>query len=198
MHQESSARNPLTPTLRPLPEEPPEHLILIMTARNPYDLLITIRSRSVPFALGRLSDDEMRAFTSTRKLDHAERRLALADGLPGVAVSLDLEAYDRRRESMLALLGVASGAESFGAWMKHSDSIAARRTEKLDSYLEVLYILLEDMLRLANGVRKIRNEDVRGRLDTLARSGANEFAFIVQPLKLKGATGSTVSPVAIR
>jgi DNA polymerase-3 subunit delta' len=33
----------------------------------------------------------------------------------------------------------------------------------------VLYVLLEDMLRLANGVRKIRNEDVRGRLETLAR-----------------------------
>ena len=106
-----NAANSLLKTL----EEPPSHLILIMTARNPYDLLITIRSRSVPFALGRLGDDEMRAFTSTRKLDHAERRLALADGLPGVAVSLDLEAYDRRRESMLALLGVASGAESFGA-----------------------------------------------------------------------------------
>ncbi|MEQ1945697.1 MAG: DNA polymerase III subunit delta' [Bryobacteraceae bacterium] len=159
------AANSLLKTL----EEPPDHLILIMTARNPYDLLITIRSRSVPFALGRLDQDEMRAFMATRNLDHPERRVALADGLPGVAVSLDLEAYDRRRESMLALLGVASGAESFGAWMKYSDSIAARRTEKLDSYLEVLYILLEDMLRLSNGVRKIRNEDVRSRLETLAR-----------------------------
>jgi len=35
-------------------EEPPPHLILILTARNPYDLLPTIRSRSVPFQLGRL------------------------------------------------------------------------------------------------------------------------------------------------
>ena len=56
-----------------------------------------------------------------------------------MAVSIDLEAYDRRRTAMLALLKVASGVESFGTWMKHSDSIAARRTEKLESYLEVLY-----------------------------------------------------------
>ncbi len=32
-------------------EEPPAHLILILTARNAYDLLPTIRSRSVPVSL---------------------------------------------------------------------------------------------------------------------------------------------------
>jgi DNA polymerase-3 subunit delta' len=70
---------------------------------------------------------------------------------------------------MLALLRVASGLEPFGTWLKHSDSIAARRTEKLDSYLEVLYVLLEDVLRAANGVTPLRNEDVRGQLEPLAR-----------------------------
>jgi DNA polymerase-3 subunit delta' len=69
---------------------------------------------------------------------------------------------------MLALLKVASGLEPFGTWLKHSDSIAARRTEKLDSYLDVLYVLLGDVLRLANGVAPIRNQDVRKPLETLA------------------------------
>ena len=159
-----SAANSLLKTL----EEPPPHLVLIMTARNPYDLLPTIRSRAVPFALGRLTDAEMRAFAKARQLDHAERRLRLAEGSPGVALSLDLETYDRRRDAMLALLRVASGLDPFGAWMKHSDSIAARRTEKLDSYLDVLYVLLEDVLRLANGVSPLRNEDVRVQLAPLA------------------------------
>ena len=36
------------------------------------------------------------------------------------------------------------------------------------------------------------------RLDELADRGAHEFALIVQPLKLKGATGSTVAPIAVR
>jgi len=36
------------------------------------------------------------------------------------------------------------------------------------------------------------------KLEQLAEAHAYEFAFIVQPLKLKGATGSTVVPVAIR
>ena len=70
---------------------------------------------------------------------------------------------------MLALLRVSSGMDPFGNWLKHSDSIAARRTEKLDSYLEVLYVLLEDVLRLANGVPSIRNDDIRAELEGLAR-----------------------------
>ena len=158
------AANSLLKTL----EEPPPHLILIMTARNPYDLLPTIRSRAVPFRLTRLTEEEMRAFAAARQLDRPERRVQLAEGSPGVAASLDLEAYDRRRDAMLALLKVASGLEPFGTWLKHSDSIAARRTEKLDSYLDVLYVLLEDVLRLANGPAQIRNQDLRQPLETLA------------------------------
>src|SRR5580698_7961024 len=52
------AANSLLKTL----EEPPPHLILIMTARNPYDLLPTIRSRAVPFRLSRLNDAEIGEF----------------------------------------------------------------------------------------------------------------------------------------
>jgi DNA polymerase-3 subunit delta' len=156
-------------------EEPPSHLILMLTARNPYDLLPTIRSRAVPLQMSRLNAEEMRVFADSRKLDHSERRLMLAEGSPGVAVSLDLDAYDRRRESMLALLRTASGLEPFGAWLKHSESIAARRSEKLDSYLDVLYILLEDTLRLANGVEPIRNQDVRAQLAALSQRVSYEW-----------------------
>ncbi len=158
------AANSLLKTL----EEPPPHLILILTARNAYDLLPTIRSRVVPFYFGRLSGDDMRAFLEARKADHVERRLALAEGSPGAAVSLDLETYDRRRGAMLTLLKVAGGLEPFGAWMKYSDSIAARRSEKLEQYLEVLYLLLGDVLRLEHGVAELRNRDVEGDLRALA------------------------------
>ena len=158
------AANSLLKTL----EEPPPHLILIMTARNLYDLLPTIRSRAVPFQLGRLRDDEMQAFLQTRGLDQPQRRLALAEGAPGMAVSIDLEAYDRRRTVMLGLLKVASGLERFDTWLKHADSIAARRSEKLEAYLEVLYALLEDVLRLSHGSILLRNSDIRGELQALA------------------------------
>jgi kynurenine formamidase len=36
------------------------------------------------------------------------------------------------------------------------------------------------------------------KLDELAAKRAYEFAFVVQPLKMQGFTGSTVAPIAIR
>lgn len=159
------AANSLLKTL----EEPPAHLVLIATARNPYDLLPTIRSRAVPFRLGRLNEAEMHAFLAGRGLDRPERRLKLAEGSPGLAVLIDLEVYDKRRVAMLALLRAASGLDSFGVWLKHSDAIAARRSEKLESYLEVLYALLDDMVRLNHGAGSIRNDDIREELDVLSR-----------------------------
>jgi DNA polymerase-3 subunit delta' len=76
---------------------------------------------------------------------------------------------------MLALLKVAGGLEPFGSWMKHSDSIAARRTEKLESYLEVLYSLIEDVVRLSNGVPDLRNQDVAREIEPLARKVSFEW-----------------------
>jgi kynurenine formamidase len=36
------------------------------------------------------------------------------------------------------------------------------------------------------------------KLDELAAKRAYEFAFIVEPLKIRGGTGSTIAPVAVR
>jgi kynurenine formamidase len=36
------------------------------------------------------------------------------------------------------------------------------------------------------------------KLDELAANRVHEFAFVVQPLKMQGFTGSTVAPIAIR
>src|ERR1700693_1577374 len=72
------AANSLLKTL----EEPPEHLILIMTAENAYNLLPTIRSRAVPFPFGPLGADEMAAFARERGLDQPGKRIALAAGSP--------------------------------------------------------------------------------------------------------------------
>src|SRR6516162_9526795 len=83
------AANSLLKTL----EEPPDHLVVIMTAENAYDLLPTIRSRSVPFHFTPLSKEEMQRFVESRGLDNPERRIALAAGSPGLAISLDLEVY---------------------------------------------------------------------------------------------------------
>jgi len=159
------AANSLLKTL----EEPPEHLILILTAENAYDLLPTIRSRAVPFWFAPLSNEEMNAFAAARALHHEARRIALAAGSPGVAVSLDLDVYDRRRTAMLALLQVAAGIAPFGTWVPYSESIGRNKSEKLELYLKVLYDLLRDLLTLQQDGSAIRNEDLHPDLQSLAR-----------------------------
>jgi len=171
------AANSLLKTL----EEPPEHLVLLLTAENPYDLLPTIRSRAVPFHLGPLLNDEMRKFVEERKLSDSERRIALAAGSPGLAVSMDLDVYDERRRAMLALLQVAAGRASFGEWAKHAEAMAPRRQDKLDHLLGILYVLLEDILLLSEGAGEIRNVDIRRHLEDLA--GNVSFHWIRSAVK---------------
>jgi DNA polymerase-3 subunit delta' len=166
------AANSLLKTL----EEPPAHLILIMTAENAYDLLPTIRSRAAPFYFAPLGPEEMREFVGTRALNQPERRIALAAGSPGVAVSIDLETYDKRRAAMLTLLKVAAGAAPFATWLPVSETIGRSKSEKLELHLRVLYDLLRDLLLLHEGVSDIRNVDIRRDLEALA--GKIEFEWI--------------------
>jgi DNA polymerase III subunit delta' len=159
------AANSLLKTL----EEPPAHLLLIMTAENAYDLLPTIRSRAVPFHFAPLGAEEMRAFAAARSLDQPERRIALAGGSPGLAVSLHLETYDKRRAAMFVLLQVAAGVTPFAQWLPYSEAIGKARSEKLEVYLKVLYDLLRDVLVLREGGGAIRSQDLRRELDVVAK-----------------------------
>jgi kynurenine formamidase len=47
---------------------------------------------------------------------------------------------------------------------------------------------------VVNGIHLLENL----KLDELAQKGISEFALVMQPLKIQGGTGSTVSPVAVR
>jgi len=53
---------------------------------------------------------------------------------------------------------------------------------------------VHQLLLTTNGIFLLENLD----LDALARDRVWEFAFVVQPLKLKGGTGSTVAPTAVK
>src|SRR5690349_12616765 len=150
------AANSLLKTL----EEPPDHLILIMTAENVFDLLPTIRSRSVVFHFSPLTNADMREFAAVRGLDRADRRIALSGGSPGVAASLDIELFQKRRASMLALLRAGAGVASYASWLPVSEALARARSEKLDLYLKLVYDLLRDVTVLREGGTAIRNSDL--------------------------------------
>jgi len=57
-----------------------------------------------------------------------------------------------------------------------------------------LFLPVHGFLLNVNGIYLIENLD----LETLARDKVFEFAFIVEPLKLRGGTGSSVAPIAVR
>jgi len=52
---------------------------------------------------------------------------------------------------------------------------------------------VHQILLAVNGIHMLESL----KLDELAAKRLNEFAFILEPLKLKGATGSTVAPIAV-
>jgi kynurenine formamidase len=53
---------------------------------------------------------------------------------------------------------------------------------------------IHQIMLVVNGIHLLENL----KLDELAAKRAYEFAFIVEPLKIQGASGSTVAPIAIR
>ena len=158
------AANSLLKTL----EEPPDHLILILTANNPYDLLPTIRSRAVMVNFAPLAEDEMRAFAAARELDQTDRRIALSAGCPGIAASLDIETFEKRRTAMLALLRTGAGIASIALWLPISETLSRGKSEKLELHLRLLYELLRDVMILREGGAAIRNGDLRSELAALA------------------------------
>jgi kynurenine formamidase len=59
---------------------------------------------------------------------------------------------------------------------------------------KLLSLPVHQIALVVHGVHLLENL----RLEELAAKSVSEFAFIMQPLKLQGATGSTVAPVAVR
>jgi DNA polymerase III subunit delta' len=115
-----------------------------------------------------LGREEMEAFVYARGLDRPERRIALAAGSPGLAISIDLDAYEKRRAAMLVLLKVAAGAVPIAQWAPVAEAIGRSKSEKLELYLKVLYELLRDLLLLHAGSGELRNQDIRRELEPLA------------------------------
>jgi DNA polymerase-3 subunit delta' len=151
-------------------EEPPEHLIIMATVENLYDLLPTIRSRSVVLPMSRLSDEEMQQFAKARKLPEAQTRTELAEGSPGLAVTLDLEQFRSRRALLLAAFECAAGLIPFSAWVQQSESFNNSRSERLESYLKPAYSLLRDILAAWHGKPPAVNCDVMPRVAALAKA----------------------------
>ena len=162
------AANSLLKTL----EEPADSLTVILTAANPYQLLPTIRSRSIPFYFGALTQSEMQQFFDSRPEIGEQERERLAgwsQGSPGKALSLDADEYTERRGAMLALLRTALGTGSFAELLAHAENVVRKRQHKLDLLVDSAQGLLQDLVHLKVGTRALINEDLREELQAMAK-----------------------------
>src|SRR5947209_15294411 len=76
--------------------------------------------------------------------------------------------------------------------MKPETVLRATRLIRTGEVIELGHVLSSEMP--ISSTRRFENL----KLDELASKRVYEFAFVMQPLKLKGATGSTVAPIAVR
>src|SRR5262249_23634936 len=166
-------------------EEPPEFANIFLLARNPGELLPTVRSRCVTFTLAALPPAEIDRYLAADRpeLNVRQRQLVarLSGGAVGRARTLNLEEYVAARKDALALLGTAVRSAEHSDLFRTTESYRAggEGKEKTDRLLGAVYGLLKDMLALLSGAPElVRNIDVLGELKSLA--SAVDFQWIAQ------------------
>jgi len=154
-------------------EEPPESATLILLASNAFGLLPTILSRCLQFHFMPVNALSMETILKERtKWKPAEREVAvsLAEGSPGAALTLDLDATMELRREAFAILERASRAEGYAQLFARTADLAKGRAYSLDAQLEAFYSLLGDLLELSCQLKQpaLRNPQLRKELESLS------------------------------
>jgi DNA polymerase III subunit delta' len=156
-------------------EEPPDFATIFLLARNPGELLPTIRSRCVSFALAPLSIPEIEQYLTEHRPEWNIRQRQLAARISGGAIgrarSVDLETYVISRKDALALLNSALQFDDHSSLFRTTETYraGAEGKDKTDQLLAALYSLLKDLLALISGTPElVRNIDIIAELKTLA------------------------------
>lgn len=156
-------------------EEPPATATLILTAPSPYSLLPTIVSRCLQFNFAPLSASEVESILkqkSARKSSDLKLAAQLAEGSPGLALEMDVDAAELRRRDALRILERAARGQGFAPLFASTAALAKDRDFSFDDQLAVFYGLLTDLLELTSGLRQpaLRNPALHTELAALAKS----------------------------
>ncbi|HZD94876.1 MAG TPA: DNA polymerase III subunit delta' [Candidatus Sulfotelmatobacter sp.] len=164
-------------------EEPPDFATLFLLARNPGELLPTIRSRSVTFSLSALPAAEIERYLERERPEGNARQrqlvARLSNGAVGRARSFDLDDYVAARKDALTLLTTAIRSGEHSDLFRTTEAYRAggEGKEKTDRLLSATYGLLKDLMALISGAPElIRNTDIAAELKSLA--GAIDFNWI--------------------
>jgi DNA polymerase-3 subunit delta' len=158
-------------------EEPPEFATIFLLARNPGELLPTIRSRCMVLPLLRLMSAEIDDYLARHRPEWSAQQRALvarlSEGAVGRARNFDLAAYAAGRANALTILGTALRTSDHTELFKMTESYrpGAEGREKMDLLLRCLYSLLQDLLFLESGSPDlVRNADILPELRRLVQA----------------------------
>ena len=172
-------------------EEPPDFAHIFLLARNPGELLPTIRSRCVTFSLAALPVAEIEEYLATNRPEWNARQRQLAARLSGGAIGrargLDLEEYIAARKDALAMLNSALHPADHSALFRATETYRAGADgkEKTDQLLAAIYSVLKDMMALMSGAPElVRNIDITAELKSMASAVA--FPWIAQAAQQLG------------
>ncbi len=156
-------------------EEPPGSATLILTAPSPYALLPTIVSRCMQFNFAPLPQAAVEKILK-EKTDRkpAEIKLAaqLAEGSPGLAIEMHVDAAAQRRRNALRILERAAQGQGFAQLFSDTSALAKDRDSSFEDHIGVFYGLLTDLLELTSKVKEpvLRNAPLANELESLGKS----------------------------
>jgi DNA polymerase-3 subunit delta' len=163
-------------------EEPPDFATIFLLARQPGELLPTIRSRCITFTLAQLSIQEIEQYLVRHRPEWNDRQRQLAARISGGAVgkarSVDLEAYVTSRKDALVILNNVLQIHDHTSLFRTTETYrgGAEGKEKTDQLLAALYSLLKDLLAIfCHTPELVRNSDITPELNTLAASVSFEW-----------------------
>jgi DNA polymerase-3 subunit delta' len=155
-------------------EEPPGSATLILTAPSPYALLPTIVSRCLQFHFAPLPQSAVEKILkekTTRKPAEIKLAAQLAEGSPGIAIEMDVEAAAGRRRNALRILERAAQGQGFAQLFSDTSALAKDRDSSFEDHIGVFYGLLTDLLELTSKVKEpvLRNAPLAKELESLGR-----------------------------
>ena len=156
-------------------EEPPESATLILTAPSPYALLPTIVSRCLQFhfaPLPQVTVEKILKEKTGRQKDEIGLAAQLAEGSPGLAMQMDVEATAQRRAEALRILERAAQGQGFAQIFAATAALAKDRESSFEDQISVFYGLLTDLLELTSKIKEpvLRNLPLAKELTALSKS----------------------------
>lgn len=140
-------------------EEPPERSVFVLTTAEPGLVLPTIRSRSVPLRLGRISDDDVAAFAESQRISAGTESVRTAHGSIGRLLQGGDPAREKARAAARAVLEAAEGSPTDRATLALRQGLSGARGD-FTLMLDALAELLSERARESGGSRRAVSRSV--------------------------------------